>query len=284
MAFDPDKAKKSVRSLRKSLRSMPRQPSPKQVHDLRTRSRRLEAVVHTLMLENRKEGKRVLRAITPIRKKAGKARDIDVFLGLVTTIAKDEEKECLIELIEYLGSERVKSIRKLRSIFSAHQKNARARLKQCCALIEKQSAGPKKPGAANPDWPATAIAAALEVWTELTDWPRLNASNLHPFRLQVKELRYILRLREGDDDKFVRTLGEVKDAIGEWHDWNELATIAAGELRHGTQCPLVKQLRSTAKQKFVDALSIANAMRKTYQEGKIDWTGTLIGNSPDTRR
>ncbi len=97
---------------------------------------------------------------------------------------------------------------------------------------------------------------------------------------KVKELRYILRLREGDDDEFVRTLEEVKDAIGGWHDWNELAAIAAGELRHGTQCPLVKQMRSTAKQKFVDAFSVANAMRKTYQEGNIDWTGTLTGNSP----
>ncbi len=67
---------------------MPHQPSPKQVHELRTRSRRLEAVVHTLMLEDRKEGKRVLRAITPIRKKAGKTRDMDVFLGLLTTISR----------------------------------------------------------------------------------------------------------------------------------------------------------------------------------------------------
>ena len=55
---------------------------------------------------------------------------------------------------------------------------------------------------------------------------RLNRNNLHPYRLKVKELRNVLQLsNRADDIEFVEKLGQVKDAIGDWHDWEELVRI-----------------------------------------------------------
>jgi CHAD domain-containing protein len=49
---------------------------------------------------------------------------------------------------------------------------------------------------------------------------QLRKSNLYQYRLKVKELRNLLQLAEdADQQAFIDRLGEVKDAIGEWHDW-----------------------------------------------------------------
>jgi hypothetical protein len=56
----------------------------------------------------------------------------------------------------------------------------------------------------------------------------------------------------------------VKDAIGEWHDWQELAGIARGTLGHGSGCQLVKKLERTVDQKYKNALALSENMRKKY--------------------
>lgn len=284
MAFDPDKAVKSFRSLRKSLKPVPKQPSPAQVHELRTRTRRVEALVHALTIGHKKEAGLLLDAVTPIRKKAGDTRDIDVVIGLTAAIPIECEQECLVELIEHLGSKRVKSIRKLRKTLAAQRRKAKLRLKQASHLLRKYSRSSRKNAKESQEWSADVTAAAVEIWSELRSWPRLNSTNLHRFRIQAKELRYILQLSTENSGEFLRTLGEVKDAIGEWHDWDELAAIAAGVLKHGSRCPVVKQMRSTAKQKFDHALLVANTMRSTYRDGNLDWTRMLNGNGDSTRK
>jgi hypothetical protein len=58
-----------------------------------------------------------------------------------------------------------------------------------------------------------------------------------PTALKVKELRYVLQLSEdAQKQQLVNKLGAVKDAIGEWHDWEELIAIAANALSHGARC------------------------------------------------
>ena len=62
----------------------------------------------------------------------------------------------------------------------------------------------------------------------------------------------------------VETLGEVKDAIGEWHDWEELASIAGEVLEHGSRCGLIAKLKEVASQKYDQALSMTSKMRKRF--------------------
>ena len=67
-----------------------------------------------------------------------------------------------------------------------------------------------------------------------------------------------------DRQEFVDALGEVKDAIGEWHDWVELTTIANKVLDHGKKCEVVRALKKTSGAKYQHALALTNEMRKKY--------------------
>ena len=59
-------------------------------------------------------------------------------------------------------------------------------------------------------------------------------------------------------------LGEVKDAIGEWHDWVELSSIANEVLDHGQRCELLRAVKETSDAKYQHALALTNSMRKKY--------------------
>jgi CHAD domain-containing protein len=112
--------------------------------------------------------------------------------------------------------------------------------------------------------PAEPSSPALKVAAELGSIPRLSHSNLHPFRLKVKELRNLLRLADKADQDLIAALATVKDAIGEWHDWEELVKIADKVLDHGTGCRLMQQLKTTTRDKFESALWQAEQLRKCY--------------------
>jgi CHAD domain-containing protein len=261
MALDQDKLERSFLKLRKSLKNFPKQPSPEEVHDLRTRTRRLESTLHALMLDQKQDGQHLLETVSPIRKKAGKVRDMDVLTGFAATLTNDAH-ECLTQLLEHLGAERLQSARRLRDTVIERRKKARRRLRQYWGFIDRNVPASQKGASNNHVWPADATAIALQTSAELAAWPRLTSSNLHPYRLKVKELRYVLQLAEGQDSEFVDALGKVKDAIGEWHDWNELAALATEILDHGSGCKVIKQIRDTARAKFDHALALAEAMQK----------------------
>jgi CHAD domain-containing protein len=105
----------------------------------------------------------------------------------------------------------------------------------------------RKDSAAADSVVANAAAKAVRLSAQLAEPPRLNKTNLHPYRLKVKELQNVLRMAETPSGfRFVEDLGVVKDAIGEWHDWEELVGIASKLLDHGGNCLLLAELKRTA--------------------------------------
>src|SRR5262249_960374 len=155
-----------------------------------------------------------------------------------------------------LGKKRHRYSRKLSRFVEGHKAPIQRGLKESSAFIGKVMSRSEK----NSDSPADAMALAMELSTELAKWPRLNATNLHAFRLKVKELRYVLQMATRPDPAFVGSLGEVKDAIGEWHDWEELEMIGKKTLSHASGCNLLKSIHGQRTQKFDHALSLANQM------------------------
>lgn len=64
--------------------------------------------------------------------------------------------------------------------------------------------------------------------SELKSPSQRNSQNLHAYRLKVKTLRYAPQLSDPVKEvELVNMLGNVKDAIGEWHDGEEPTTIAS---------------------------------------------------------
>ncbi|MGC1784358.1 MAG: CHAD domain-containing protein [Acidobacteriaceae bacterium] len=261
--MEPEQSKRlqsPLRKLRKSLKKIAKKVTPKRTHDLRTHVRQSETVV-SVALDGTREGKRLLKAVKPLYKMAGKVRDMDVLTTLAATVESDGEEECMAQLLEALVSWRERAVRKLQSAVTHDRRKIDRHLRQCGARIEKEFAAAGGQSQ-NGGGPPGANPVALRLAAKLGASPSLGPQNLHPYRRKVKELRYLLTLAGDEDAKLTETLGDVKDAIGTWHDWAELDDIAAKVLDHGPQCKLRKQIESAAKSHFDQALSQASALQK----------------------
>jgi hypothetical protein len=74
----------------------------------------------------------------------------------------------------------------------------------------------------------------------------------------------VLQLSQNRDSELIAELGEVKDQIGLWHDWNELAAISSEVLTHRAGCEINGQIRSRTREESKKALQRANAFRAQY--------------------
>src|SRR5260370_17176367 len=104
MPLEPQHIQKPVRKLRKLVKKAPKRPTPDQVHDLRTHTRRFEATAQALRLDSKRNERRVLRALARLRKRAGKVRDMDVLTAHTSNLHIDKDQDCLIQLLQYLRS------------------------------------------------------------------------------------------------------------------------------------------------------------------------------------
>jgi CHAD domain-containing protein len=266
MALDADGVQRNLRKLRKLLEKAPRRPSPEKVHDLRTHTRRLEATVGALGLDARRNERRLLRGLGRLRKRAGKVRDMDVLTGYTAAARVDDEQDCRVELLEHLGAERYRHARLLRTLLRRDGAVLRMRLKRTSRRIEKIFPADGGSGSdVQPIVPKEAMATALKLSGELAAPTVLTRKTLHPYRLKVKELRNVLQMAtDADRNDFVVRLGEIKDAIGEWHDWETLIAIATQLLAPCTRCRLLREFRAISRRKYERALSLTTGMRKDY--------------------
>ncbi len=268
MALNPNQLGKPLSKVRKLLKKMRKQPPPEQVHDLRTNTRRVEASLKALQLDTRRKGRRVLKTLTPLRKRAGRVRDLDVLTGFASGLPRNGNQDAIVQLLEHLGQSRHQAARKLYKSLRKRRRTAATRLKGCALLIERNLNGRGK--RQKDEWSANATADALQLSAQLASWPRLTPQNLHPFRLKVKELRNVLKMA-GDEREFGKKLGDVKDAIGEWHDWTVLSSITRKTLGKSQGKSLVQRIDDVAKQKEESALKLSNQLRSQYfKEGSTN--------------
>lgn len=258
MAVDLTGIKKTVAKLRKLATKLPKQPSPEQVHKLRTNSRKLEAALGSLAFDSGKRHSRLMKQVARIRKRAGKVRDLDVLTANLAGVRAEEETECAVKLLEYLGSERHRQASKLHRLVRTERHKFRARLRRTAHHVRKVLQ-------ANHSGPASLAAArALQLSSELATPRRLHRGNLHSYRLKVKELRYVLQLANGHDRKFLDDLADVKDAIGDWHDWQELIARADEVLDHGAGCRLLQKLKQISDARYEKAMGLVAQLRRNY--------------------
>ncbi|MGB7197517.1 MAG: CHAD domain-containing protein [Acidobacteriaceae bacterium] len=263
MAFDLGRVEKDIRKLRRFLKHAPKHTPPKKVHSLRTAIRRFEAAMQALALDSHANERRLLRKLAKLRKRAGKVRDLDVLTGYVADLHVSGEEKCRGQLLKYLGAKHADRSGQLHSFAVEHGESVRRRLKRTAM----QLAASTEDVATSQTAPGDTMLSELRLERQLTQPIRLTKSNLHPYRLQVKELLYMLQMEtEPADRELVEILGEVKDSIGEWHDWLQLQTIAGDHLAHGSKCKLLLLLEKTTDEKLKHALTVANAGRKHMQQ------------------
>ena len=269
MALDPRTIQKPFRKLRKLLKNFPDPPAPEDVHDVRTHTRRVEALLGILGCD-RKTASQLIKTLKPIRKAAGEVRDMDVLTDFSASLEPGDHGDCRLKLMEHLATRRIKAATKLCKKVDGNAKEARDLLKQSGKMANSglDAANTSNGKAANKQKSrrksADSMASALQMQQELRDWPKLTEKNIHSFRLKVKQLRYLLEVAQNKDAKLVDVLGEVKDQIGLWHDWNELGTIAGEALDDDSKCPVTVQIRTRTERELEKALKSANALRMQY--------------------
>lgn len=286
MAEELERARKALRELSKTLKSLPADssptdPSPNQVHKLRTTTRRVEAIVSVLAQLEGKESRCLLKSIEPVRKAAGGMREMDVMISNARKLARQSTGNSLARLpgdsvarlpgdsvarfVEQLQIARQHSAVELRRAIGRRRDSARRNLKDYIRLVRAESVRAKRSASANGSVGNHGIhTAASNVLRELGEWPPLSAENIHEFRLKVKALRYILQLSADANPRLGEALGNVQRQIGDWHDWHQLHEIAREILNQERDGVLLARINQTAARRFGQALAAANALRRKY--------------------
>jgi CHAD domain-containing protein len=261
MAIDSDQLVKPAKKLRKMVGNLSRHPAPGDVHKLRTAARRFEAINEVLPPGDR-GGKALMKDVRRCRKRAGKVRDMDVLTRLAAKVHPAGEEECAVQLLEHLGAQRQKYAKRLSAEVRRHRSEMRNGLRDTAEAVAKRIQANGKTSDDSAVGPSAA-ATATSLAEKLAQPDHFTRENLHPYRVTVKKLRDVLKIASGDT-RFSDELARVKDAIDEWHDWEELVSIAQEELEHGTSCRLQTELRRISRNKFDHALAVAQKMRRTY--------------------
>jgi CHAD domain-containing protein len=261
--MEADRLEKPVRTLRKGLKSLHRYPAPDQVHKLRIGARQMESVAAALLPANGKKARQLLKTIKPLRKAAGGVRDMDVMKANALKLAETPGRDSLARLVKYLVSTRQESAAELVDAVEHRRKSARRRLKQFEKRVESALKA-EESGAQAVKLEGGVRAATTKIQNALSRWPELRSSNIHRFRLKIKELRALLQLERDSDAGFVRALGKAKSKIGEWHDWQQLKEIAGAILNLQEDRTLLMEIDQAVKRKLQEALTAANTLRRKF--------------------
>jgi CHAD domain-containing protein len=259
--------RKALRELGKSLQSLSGDSAPRDVHKLRTASRRVEAIAGVLAAADGKKSRRLVKSIDPIRKAAGGVRDMDVLLADARKLARYCDGESLHHLVAHLKTTRQQNAGELQHALHHRRKAVLEDLKEYSRFVA--SVAKHAHSGSRSDERASGAqeeihSSVANVMRELGDWKPLDADNLHEFRLKVKQLRYTLQLDAQADADLVEALGDVQRRIGDWHDWRQLEEIAREVLALEQDQALRDRIGETAKRRFDRALAAANTLRGKY--------------------
>lgn len=228
--------------------------APKDVHRLRTTIRRIESLVSYAHPDLEKKLERSLEKLADLRKRAGRVRDMDVQIGLLTAIANGSTAKDRKTLAELLGKKRDRQTQRLVSaVRKLKESKFFARMNR---IAEK--AGAVADGENRPLAPLEEARAQLaEMAADFASHENLKISRLHAARISLKRIRYLAELAEesAGQKSFISELKTVQDAVGDWHDWLELTGTAEKRFSDRVNCALLREIRALLADRHSTATS-----------------------------
>lgn len=219
------------------------EPSPKAVHRLRTTIRRIESLVSYTNPDLDKKLEKTLERMAELRKRAGKVRDFDVQSGLLDGLGNGSSAKDRKTLAELLEKKRDRQAKRLQSaIKKIHESKFFTRMERIAEQAGMVTNGKNRPLAPLEE----ARAQLAEMAADFSAHQSLNPSRLHEARVTLKRIRYLAELAEktAEQKSFTRELKSVQDAIGEWHDWQELTGTAEKRFSDRVNCALLREARA----------------------------------------
>jgi CHAD domain-containing protein len=233
--------------------------APKSVHRLRTSIRRIESLVSYSHPDLDKKLERTLEKMSDLRKRAGKVRDLDVQVGLLGALGNGSTVRDRETLSELLWKKRDRQARRLASFVRKLQGSRFfARMNR---IAEK--AGAKPDEADRPLAPLEEARAQLAVMAiDFSSQQTPKLSRLHDARICLKRIRYLAELAEQSaaQKSFISELKAVQNAIGDWHDWQELTGTAENRFSDRVNCALLREVRALLAARHSEATSAINRL------------------------
>jgi len=226
--------------LNRQLTKLAAKPAPNSVHRFRTSGRRLEVVLTELAPNPGRNGKKLLKLLARLRRKAGRVRDLDVQVALLRSLKMPEGARHKSQLLQALMEERIQKEKKVAQAFDKETvRELRKRLKRAASELDIRE---------SEAWDqARSMLTKLERQTE-----PLTEKVLHQYRVVGKRARYLAELadKNPEAERLVDQLKIMQDALGEWHDWLKLTQRAANSFSGVSGSPLVSALRNLTRAKF----------------------------------
>ena len=272
------------------------EPTVDAVHDVRTGTRRIEAILDSMQASTQSSSNgrstqaesahaalsdaigRWQRLLRKIRRSAGAIRDLDVHRHLLRDLLKSRSKDETPSgsaVSEDLQAPPVQTpLQKQADDLDAWLKHSRREHSQplvagarkwaekldahLAAMTEVLQAQPPRRGK-----PASAAVTALEAFARLSsEMQQLYADNLHDFRKGAKKARYMAETGGSDEHAGAvgKALKKLQDEIGDWHDWLVLAEEAHSAL--GDQgVELTARIEHEREAHYASAMKTAERMR-----------------------
>ena len=287
-------------ALKTNLEACADDPEVEAVHNVRTGTRRIEAMLDSILRERttgsgldpertaqiEKAAEKWLRLLKKIRRTAAAVRDLDVHRKLLEKQkllkkANGETDQATLPEGEATSSETPPdsekqgpyTIERQAEDLDAWLKHSRQEQAQplikvapkWAARLDKELASFAEAMIQAPRSRSSRSAAvvALEAFARLsTQMQRLDAGNLHDFRKGAKKARYMAE--SGGEDPHAGAVGKalkrLQDEIGDWHDWLVLADEAHQAL--GDQgVELTALIEAQRDKHYAQALEITERMR-----------------------
>jgi CHAD domain-containing protein len=283
--------------LRDNLEKCATDPDIDPVHDVRTGTRRLQALVEAILRERSDEllqepADEWLGALKKMRRAAAPVRDLDVHRKLLGKLVKYGSEDASAgsaapdgpsDLVTSDAADIVEAPATVLPtnpvmhqaehldawLHHARQHNAAALKKRAAKLLAKFDAEAEAFGAAMKQRPRTrrrprsAAVVALESFARLVDeMEQLDANNLHDFRKGAKKARYIAESAAEDAHALAvgKALKRLQDDIGDWHDWLVLGDEARAALGYEGK-DLIALLDAERDRHYVSSMKTVNRLR-----------------------
>jgi CHAD domain-containing protein len=252
MPLSQENTRPVFRKLSRQAAKLASRPTPENIHRFRTSTRRVEVLVTDLSQEQGRNDKKLLKLLSRLRKKAGRIRDLDVEISALHSLKIPSEPVRKSQLMRTLVEERGKREKRLiKTLDKKTLSETRRRLKRSAGSLEISKS-------LNP------LVVALKKVNELeVDQGAVSEETLHRFRIAGKRARYIAEMagKNAEATQLVEQLKHMQDALGDWHDWAQLAQKAE-KLFGGVQdSALVSALHNVSRAKFRQAVNTLNETR-----------------------
>jgi len=252
MSIAPKRSRIIFQKLEQNLVKLSSKPRAENVHRFRTGTRRLQILLGELSPKLDRSGKKLLKLLAGIRKRAGDVRDLDVQLAALRGLKIPREPRRKTELVNHLIEVRRRREKKLRKTVDKETvREIRKRLKRARKHFKPEAGG-------DPLATARGMLEAMDRGnTPVTE------ALLHQYRILSKRARYAAEFAEpsADAEQFIARVKRIQDALGDWHDWLTLTRTASERLGEVRESSLVAELHNVTGAKFRHAVAVLSQRR-----------------------